>query len=79
MTLLKEGGMSAPAWAFFTTLITLVSYNVREAIRARKRVEENIRLSEPTGNGFTKQLWLRLDKIDSRLDTLEDDKVTRNE
>lgn len=72
MSLLKEGGMSAPAWAFFTTLVTLVSYNIREVIRARKRSEEAIRLSEPTGNGFTAKLWLRLDNIDRRISSLED-------
>lgn len=72
MNLLKEGGMSAPAWAFFTSLITMVGYTLRETIRGRKRSEEAVRLSGPTGNGFTKELWHRLDKIEDRLTNLEE-------
>lgn len=72
MTLLKDGGMSAPAWAFFTTIVTMIGYNIRAAIQGRSKADEAIRLSQPTGNGFTKELWKRLDRIESRLTTVED-------
>jgi len=37
--LVKDGGISAPAWAFFTTILLGVAGLLREAIRTRKKVD----------------------------------------
>lgn len=37
--LVRDGGISAPAWAFFTTILLGVAGLLREAVRTRRKVD----------------------------------------
>lgn len=81
----REGGMSAPAWAFFTTILAALIALLRESIQARHaandakkaagrasdQIDEVRKLSEPTGNGFAEKVLRGQEDIVMRLKRLE--------
>jgi len=83
--LLKEGGMSAPAWAFFTAILLALIALLKESIQARHaataakkaaseasdQIDEVRKLSEPTGNGFAEKVLKGQEDIVLRLKRLE--------
>lgn len=78
-------GMSAPAWAFFTTIVVTGGAILQQVIKTRRTAERNegkvisaannaaaAKANTATlGNGFTGKVFGRFDRIDNRLDKLD--------
>jgi hypothetical protein len=84
--LVKDGGISAPAWAFFTTIVLGILGLFREAWKTRKKVESaadsaEVAASNTTNvsNGFVKRqddnfttLFEMMSHLDKRFGKLEE-------
>lgn len=66
--LVKDGGISAPAWAFFTAISLGVVGLLREAVRTRKKVE-----------GADKKIDLADKKIDLAATAIDDASTAAND
>lgn len=63
MNLLTDGGMTAPTWAFFSSIVVMLGGVIIELIRAR--------IKSPN-NDFAPQVIARLERIERRTERLED-------
>jgi phosphosulfolactate synthase (CoM biosynthesis protein A) len=61
--LVNDGGMSAPAWAFFTSIVVMIGGVLVEAIRTRRKVDEardvaaeTVENTKHISNGFATEI-----------------------
>lgn len=65
-SLVSDGGMSAPAWGFFTTLITIVGAILRELIKTRNQTIDRLASLEDRFDRIEQRIFGNIEYISPR-------------